>query len=73
VENLIASLRRLADRGATIVVVEHDEQMVAAANWEVRLGPGAGPEGGKVVYEGPPEVQSAGDEARTVSSSLSDP
>ena len=52
-ERLIAALKGLRDRGNTVVVVEHDEEMMRAADWIVDLGPGAGSEGGKVVYQGP--------------------
>jgi excinuclease ABC subunit A len=51
---LLAVLRGLVDRGSTVVVVEHHPAVVAAANWLVRLGPGAGPEGGNLEYAGPP-------------------
>lgn len=50
---LIETLRRLRDRGNTVVVVEHDEAMIRAADWVIDLGPGAGREGGTVVFEGP--------------------
>jgi excinuclease ABC subunit A len=51
---LLAVLRGLVDRGSTVVVVEHHPAVVAAADWLVRLGPGAGPEGGNLEYAGPP-------------------
>jgi len=50
---LIATLERLRDLGNTVLVVEHDEQMMRAADWLVDLGPGAGEHGGHVVAEGP--------------------
>ena len=40
--------------GATVVVVEHDLQVVAASDWIIDMGPGAGDEGGKIVAAGPP-------------------
>ena len=52
-ERLIATLKGLRDRGNTVVVVEHDEEMMRAADWIVDLGPGAGREGGQVMYQGP--------------------
>ena len=52
-ERLISALKGLRDRGNTVVVVEHDEEMMRAADWIVDLGPGAGREGGKVMYQGP--------------------
>ncbi len=50
---LIATLERLRDLGNTVLVVEHDEQMMRAADWIVDMGPGAGEHGGHVVAEGP--------------------
>ena len=52
-ERLISALKGLRDRGNTVVVVEHDEEMMRAADWIVDLGPGAGREGGRIVYQGP--------------------
>jgi excinuclease ABC subunit A len=52
---LIGTLDRLRDLGNTVVVVEHDEQMMRAADWLVDMGPGAGEHGGHVVAEGPAE------------------
>jgi excinuclease ABC subunit A len=50
---LIGTLERLRDLGNTVLVVEHDEQMMRAADWLVDMGPGAGEHGGYVVAEGP--------------------
>ncbi len=50
---LIRTLKRLRDLGNTILVVEHDEAMMRAADWIIDLGPGAGEHGGWVVAEGP--------------------
>jgi excinuclease ABC subunit A len=52
-DKLIATLDRLRDLGNTVIVVEHDEQMMRSANWLVDMGPGAGEHGGHVVAEGP--------------------
>ena len=52
-ERLIATLKELRDRGNTVVIVEHDEEMMRAADWIVDLGPGAGREGGQLMYQGP--------------------
>jgi excinuclease ABC subunit A len=49
---LIGTLERLRDLGNTVVVVEHDEQMMRSADWLVDMGPGAGEHGGHVVAEG---------------------
>ena len=51
-ERLISTLKGLRDRGNTVVVVEHDEEMMRAADYIVDLGPSAGREGGKVMYQG---------------------
>jgi excinuclease ABC subunit A len=52
-DRLLALLRRLADQGNTVLVVEHDPAAMRAADWLVELGPGAGEHGGEVVFEGP--------------------
>jgi excinuclease ABC subunit A len=52
---LITTLDRLRDLGNTVVVVEHDEQMMRSSDWLVDMGPGAGEHGGHVVAEGPAE------------------
>jgi excinuclease ABC subunit A len=52
-DRLIGTLERLRDLGNTVVVVEHDEQMMRSADWLVDMGPGAGEHGGHVVAEGP--------------------
>ena len=51
-ERLIGTLKELRDRGNTVVVVEHDEEMMRASDYIVDLGPGAGREGGRVMYQG---------------------
>ena len=50
---LINSLKELRDEGNTVLVVEHDEATMRAADWLVDVGPGAGEEGGCIVYNGP--------------------
>ena len=50
---LIASLKKLRDEGNTVIVVEHDEETMRAADWLVDVGPGAGALGGKICYSGP--------------------
>ena len=52
---LLKVLDRLVKSGATIVVVEHNTDFMRAADWIIDLGPGAGPDGGEVIYQGPPE------------------
>jgi excinuclease ABC subunit A len=51
-ERLIRTLKRLRDLGNTLIVVEHDEETMRAADWIVDMGPGAGEHGGRVVAEG---------------------
>jgi len=52
-ETLLGILRELAERGNTLVVVEHEPLVMDAADWIVDLGPGAGELGGRVLYQGP--------------------
>jgi excinuclease ABC subunit A len=54
-DKLIGTLERLRELGNTVLVVEHDEQMMRSADWLVDMGPGAGEHGGHVVAEGPAE------------------
>jgi len=51
-ERLISTLKGLRDRGNTVVVVEHDEEMMRSADYVIDLGPGAGREGGRLMYQG---------------------
>ena len=54
VDNLIGLLDRIVDGGRTVVVIEHNLDIVARADWVIDLGPGAGHDGGRVVFSGPP-------------------
>ena len=54
VDNLIGLLDRLVDDGRTVIVIEHNLDVVGRADWVIDLGPGAGHDGGKVIFEGPP-------------------
>ncbi|MFD5335441.1 ATP-binding cassette domain-containing protein [Streptomyces hawaiiensis] len=54
VEGLIALLDRLVDTGNTVVVVEHNLDVIARADWVIDLGPGGGRDGGEIVFEGTP-------------------
>ena len=54
VEQLLGLLDRLVDSGRSVIVVEHHQAVVAHADWIIDLGPGAGHDGGRVVFEGTP-------------------
>jgi excinuclease UvrABC ATPase subunit len=54
VDRLVGLLHRLVDGGRSVVVVEHNLDVVARADWVIDLGPGAGHDGGRVVFEGTP-------------------
>ncbi len=59
VEKLIRVLHRLVDAGNTVIVVEHNLDIIAEADWIVDLGPEGGEAGGRVVFQGPPEAARA--------------
>jgi excinuclease ABC subunit A len=63
-DRLIGILKALRDQGNTVVVVEHDQAILAAADHVIDLGPGAGDQGGRVVYQGPAEA--LGNEPRSL-------
>ncbi|MGN6799261.1 MAG: ABC transporter, partial [Gaiellaceae bacterium] len=65
VELLLHQLHRLVDAGNTVVVVEHDLDVIAAADWIIDLGPGAGDQGGTIVATGPPERVARSARSRT--------
>jgi len=55
VSNLIDTLHLLVDNGNTVIVIEHHPHVLASCDWLIELGPGAGPEGGRIIAKGPPE------------------
>ena len=54
VENLLGLLDRLVDAGKSAIVIEHHQAVMAHADWIIDLGPGAGRDGGRIVFEGTP-------------------
>jgi excinuclease UvrABC ATPase subunit len=54
VEQLLGLLDRLVDSGKTVIVIEHHQAVMAHADWIIDLGPGAGHDGGRIVFEGTP-------------------
>jgi excinuclease ABC subunit A len=65
VERLITQLEGLVEAGNTVIVVEHNMRVVAASDWVIDIGPGAGEEGGRVVVAGPPATVAATAASRT--------
>ena len=66
IEKLLHVLERLVDAGNTVLVVEHNLEVIQSADWVIDMGPEAGEGGGRIVCEGPPEdlvihAQTAGD------------
>jgi excinuclease UvrABC ATPase subunit len=60
VEQLLGLLDRLVDSGTSVIVIEHHQAVMAHADWIIDLGPGAGHDGGRVVFEGSPAELVAG-------------
>ena len=56
VEKLVQVLHRLVDAGNTVVVIEHNLDVIAEADWVIDLGPEGGDAGGRIVSQGPPET-----------------
>jgi len=65
VDRLIGVLQRLVDEGHTVVVIEHHPHLLAACDWLIELGPGGGPEGGRVIASGTPVTVAGGDTPTT--------
>jgi excinuclease ABC subunit A len=60
VQRLTAVLRKLVTQGHSVVVVEHQINLLASCDWIIELGPGGGPQGGRIIAAGPPEELAAG-------------
>lgn len=65
VDRLLAQLDGLVAAGNTVILVEHEMRVVAACDWVIDLGPGAGDEGGRIVAQGAPAAVAASPESRT--------
>ena len=65
VDKLMAQLQGLVDAGNTVVVVEHELRVVAASDWVIDVGPGAGNAGGRIVAAGPPRDVAQAAQSRT--------
>jgi len=65
IENLLAVLLKLRDAGNTLIVIEHNLEMIKCADWVIDLGPEGGSGGGRVLAEGPPETIAACEESHT--------
>jgi excinuclease ABC subunit A len=65
VDKLMRQLQALVEAGNTVVVVEHEMRIAAAADWVIDVGPGAGEAGGRIVAEGPPGVVATARGSRT--------
>jgi excinuclease ABC subunit A len=56
VQTVIATLRRITEAGGSVLVVDHDLDLIRSADWVIDMGPGGGSSGGTVVYQGPPST-----------------
>ncbi len=65
VETLLLVFRRLIENGATVIVIEHDLDVIRNADYVIDMGPGGGVRGGRIVAEGPPEAICASQESQT--------
>jgi excinuclease ABC subunit A len=65
VDRLVIQLDRLVEAGNTVIVVEHTMRVVAASDWVIDIGPGAGEAGGQVVASGPPAKVARAAKSRT--------
>ena len=54
IQQLVHVLRRLVSEGHSILVIEHNLEVISKSDWQIDVGPHAGPQGGKITYAGPP-------------------
>lgn len=55
IQKLIKIMNRLVDQGSTVIVIEHNLDIISQADWIIDLGPGAGQDGGRILFEGQPK------------------
>jgi excinuclease UvrABC ATPase subunit len=65
IDRLQSLMSRLVDRGSTLLVIEHNLEVIAQADWVIEMGPGAGRNGGQIVFQGTVERLVADDESLT--------
>jgi excinuclease ABC subunit A len=65
IERLLAVLQRLVDEGNTVVIIEHNLDVIKTADWIIDLGPEGGEDGGRVIATGPPEKVAANKRSHT--------
>jgi excinuclease ABC subunit A len=65
IKKLLASFNALIDQGHTIIVIEHNIDVIKSADWDIELGPEAGDQGGKLVFAGEPKKLKGCKESRT--------
>lgn len=65
IEHLMTVLRKMEDKGNTVIIIEHRLEMIAAADWIIEMGPKGGSEGGQVVFSGLPEELVSGSDTLT--------
>jgi len=65
VEKLLGVLQTLVDRGNTIIIIEHNLDVIKSADWIIDLGPGGGNNGGKIIVAGPPELVAVNKDSAT--------
>jgi excinuclease ABC subunit A len=64
-QDLAHAFERLVESGNTVITVEHDMDIIAASDWVIDIGPGAGEEGGQIVAAGTPRAVAASQASRT--------
>ena len=55
IQTLLAAFEELLNHGSTLIVIEHNLEMICHGDWLIDLGPGAGEQGGKIIFEGTPQ------------------